>query len=398
MELEPPAPRLRRLLADAGFELSEELAAAGFGAEIAYYLEHHLEVPIGLRSTTCATAVRRSFARRSGCPASTTPRPGGRCSRRSRISAFPDVAPCLRELRERGVVLVVVSNWDCSLPGWLDSAGMLELVDAVVSSAAAGAAKPAPAVFERALELAGVAAADALHVGDSLDNDVAGARAAGIRPLLIVREGRRRWAWRRSGRWRSWRPPLICVESAVTPASASGASGGRPPALALVVRAARLRGRRGCGAHQRRGGLGAAGRGRPGRVLGRDHRGDVPARRLARGGGAAVRLVRAPAARLALRPAPHPVLAAVGWAALGIFAFYVFAAVYTVTVNPDVDQTVAEDLGAGESNFGLIAAGFMIICVAPFAEEFFFRGFFYGALVALLGGRGGDHRRGAVRA
>jgi uncharacterized protein len=71
---------------------------------------------------------------------------------------------------------------------------------------------------------------------------------------------------------------------------------------------------------------------------------------------------------------------AVGWAALGIFAFYVFAAVYTVTVQPDVEQTVAEDLGADESSFGLIAAGFMIICVAPFAEEFFFRGFFYGAL------------------
>ena len=43
VELQPPAPRLRRLLADAGFEVSEERAAAGFGAEIAYYLEHHLE-------------------------------------------------------------------------------------------------------------------------------------------------------------------------------------------------------------------------------------------------------------------------------------------------------------------------------------------------------------------
>jgi uncharacterized protein len=71
---------------------------------------------------------------------------------------------------------------------------------------------------------------------------------------------------------------------------------------------------------------------------------------------------------------------AVGWAALGIFTFYVFAAVYTVTVQPDVEQTVAEDLGAEDSNLGLIAAGLMIICVAPFAEEFFFRGFFYGAL------------------
>jgi uncharacterized protein len=71
---------------------------------------------------------------------------------------------------------------------------------------------------------------------------------------------------------------------------------------------------------------------------------------------------------------------AVGWAALGMLAFYVFAAVYQVILDPDVEQSVAEDLGAEESTFGLVAAGFMIVCVAPFAEEFFFRGFFYGAL------------------
>jgi membrane protease YdiL (CAAX protease family) len=71
---------------------------------------------------------------------------------------------------------------------------------------------------------------------------------------------------------------------------------------------------------------------------------------------------------------------AVGWATLGIVTFYLFAALYTVIVQPDVEQTVAEDLGADDSTFGLVAAGFMIICVAPFCEEFFFRGFFYGAM------------------
>jgi membrane protease YdiL (CAAX protease family) len=75
-----------------------------------------------------------------------------------------------------------------------------------------------------------------------------------------------------------------------------------------------------------------------------------------------------------------PFWPAVGWAALGILTFYVLAVVYSVAVQPDVEQTVAEDLGADESTFGLVAAGFMIICIAPFAEEFFFRGFFYGAL------------------
>jgi membrane protease YdiL (CAAX protease family) len=71
---------------------------------------------------------------------------------------------------------------------------------------------------------------------------------------------------------------------------------------------------------------------------------------------------------------------AIGWAALGMVSFYVFAAVYTVLVDPSAEQTVAEDLGAGDGGFGLALAGFMIICIAPAAEEFFFRGFFYRAL------------------
>ncbi len=70
----------------------------------------------------------------------------------------------------------------------------------------------------------------------------------------------------------------------------------------------------------------------------------------------------------------------VGWAALGLFSFYVLAALYTAIVQPDAEQTVAQDLGADKGTLGQIAAGFMVICVAPVAEEFFFRGFFYRAL------------------
>ncbi len=70
----------------------------------------------------------------------------------------------------------------------------------------------------------------------------------------------------------------------------------------------------------------------------------------------------------------------VGWAALGMVSFYVIAAIYSAIVSPDAEQTVAQDLGADQGTIGLIIAGFMVICVAPFAEEFFFRGFFYRAL------------------
>ena len=70
----------------------------------------------------------------------------------------------------------------------------------------------------------------------------------------------------------------------------------------------------------------------------------------------------------------------VGWAALGLISFYAVAALYTAIVQPDTEQTVAQDLGADQGTIGMIAAGFMVICVAPVAEEFFFRGFFYRAL------------------
>jgi membrane protease YdiL (CAAX protease family) len=75
-----------------------------------------------------------------------------------------------------------------------------------------------------------------------------------------------------------------------------------------------------------------------------------------------------------------PFWPSVGWAALGIVSFYIVVAVYTAVVQPDAEQTVAQDLGANQGTFGMIAAGFMVICVAPVAEEFFFRGFFYKAL------------------
>jgi membrane protease YdiL (CAAX protease family) len=71
---------------------------------------------------------------------------------------------------------------------------------------------------------------------------------------------------------------------------------------------------------------------------------------------------------------------AVGWTALGMVSFYLLVAIYSAIVQPDAQQTVAQDLGADQGTFGMIAAGFMVICVAPVAEEFFFRGFFYRAL------------------
>jgi len=82
-----------------------------------------------------------------------------------------------------------------------------------------------------------------------------------------------------------------------------------------------------------------------------------------------------------LRPVRFP--RAVGWAALGMVAFYLSAALWVALIG-EPEQSTAEDIGAEESDLALYAAGVMFIFMAPVAEEVFFRGFFYGALRSRL--------------
>jgi putative hydrolase of the HAD superfamily len=189
VELQPPAPRLRRLLRESGFELTEERATAGFTAEIAYYLDHHLDGSDPERlerlRDRCAEEMRNALdiAGLDHATARTA------MLESLEFSPYPDVVPVLQELRALGLRLVVASNWDCSLPQWLAAAGVRELVDGIVTSAEVGAAKPSPRVFLRALAVAGVEAPEALHVGDKVDDDLEGAAAAGVRAVLLQREG-----------------------------------------------------------------------------------------------------------------------------------------------------------------------------------------------------------------
>ena len=190
VELEDPAPALRaELERRTGVDVGPERAAAAFGAEISYYLAHHLEgrdmeAVEGLRDR-CAEEIRRSLAL-DGLDHGTA-REAMLAALRFR--AFPDAEPGLRALRARGVRLVAASNWDASLAEALERTGLAPHLDGAVSSAVVGAAKPDPAVFRAALELAGCEPGEAFHVGDSPDGDVEGARAAGIPVALLDRHG-----------------------------------------------------------------------------------------------------------------------------------------------------------------------------------------------------------------
>jgi len=108
--------------------------------------------------------------------------------RSENFELFEDVFPVLEELRDAGLRIGVVSNGIRDLHAFV-AHHRLD-VDAIVDSRSHGRVKPHPTIFQAALDQLGVAAADAVMVGDSLEEDIEGARALGMRAILIDREER----------------------------------------------------------------------------------------------------------------------------------------------------------------------------------------------------------------
>ena len=186
-----PAPRLRDgLRARLGVDVGEDAARAAIRAEIAHYRAHlHLGRDAGslaeLRAG-CAEAMRPALGPAADAPGDLLT---AALLDALAFSAYPDAVPALRALRDAGWARVVVSNWDASLHERLAETGLAGLVDGAVASAELGAAKPDGAIFARGLALAGAQPGDAWHVGDDVEADVEGALAAGIRPVLLARDG-----------------------------------------------------------------------------------------------------------------------------------------------------------------------------------------------------------------
>lgn len=191
--LEPPGPLLRgELNARAGVEVTEAQADAALTAEIAYYRAHLDEG----RDRESLAALRRRCAEtlRAALPAQTrgieVEALEAILLHSLRFTAFPDAGTALEAAKRLPARVVVVSNWDVSLDDVLAGMPLARSIDGVLTSARVGARKPSAAIFLAALELAGVGAHEAVHVGDSLEEDVAGARGVGIEPILIRRDGR----------------------------------------------------------------------------------------------------------------------------------------------------------------------------------------------------------------
>jgi putative hydrolase of the HAD superfamily len=193
VELEPPAPRLREQLRQRfGLSVSETEAHRAIAAEMVYYRAHLNEGrdPVsltGLRQR-CAEVLWAELPGGERAKAPDTELLVEALMSSLSFRAFNDAPGALTALRELGLILIVVSNWDSSLSAVLDRVGLSSRLHGVVTSAQVGARKPQRAMFERALELAGTSADEAVHVGDNLTEDVEGARAAGIEAVLVARE------------------------------------------------------------------------------------------------------------------------------------------------------------------------------------------------------------------
>ena len=103
---------------------------------------------------------------------------------------FPETVRTLAALKTRGMELGIISNFDSRLFSVMRGLGIADMFDTVTISSLSQAAKPAPKIFHLALEKHAVDPQEALHVGDNQRDDVEGGKNAGLRTVLLDREGK----------------------------------------------------------------------------------------------------------------------------------------------------------------------------------------------------------------
>ena len=156
----------------AASSILDEAQQHGYDAEIfVRYTGRIIEAMggIGERLTECAREIYREWAANQ------------------HFFLYDDVTEVLKVLASRGLKLGLISNSHRCLSSFQQHFELDGLIAAAVSSSEHGYMKPHPSIFEAALTLAGVTAAESVMVGDSLSHDLEGARRVGMRGILVHR-------------------------------------------------------------------------------------------------------------------------------------------------------------------------------------------------------------------
>ena len=133
---------------------------------------------------------------------------------RNNATLYEDVLPALDRLQQIDLKMGLISNWDTPLHAMVEELGLAPYFDVVVAShdQRVRSAKPDGAIFEYALNAVDVPAEEAIHVGDSFEADIMGARATGIRAVLLDRDGTQTGQWRESIQTLHTLPNLLNVK------------------------------------------------------------------------------------------------------------------------------------------------------------------------------------------
>lgn len=185
-----------RACADFGIEVTPEGILAGYGQADAFMARQNARQPVGELDIQARNSFFAEYERLVLEGAGVEVDPGKALEIWHRVRQLPydfarfeDVMPAMDLLRMRGLTLGVISNMNRDGAELLESMGLAPYLDFAVTSKDVGAAKPHPPIFLAALEKAGTAPDEAIHVGDQLTSDVQGARAVGINPVLVDRDG-----------------------------------------------------------------------------------------------------------------------------------------------------------------------------------------------------------------
>ncbi len=184
-----PAAHLCRLLAADGVQVSPEDAGNAIFAEVSLYRAKfpHVRDEAAMRELEFeASDITIAHLGLTGFPRE---RMRQHLLDLFRMTAFPDVEPALAALRQRGLALGVVSNYNALLRAHLTELGLADWFCVMVNSADFGRAKPDPGIFLEGVTQLGVPPERVLYVGDDLENDYHGARRAGLHAVLLNRDG-----------------------------------------------------------------------------------------------------------------------------------------------------------------------------------------------------------------
>ena len=181
---------------EVGIELTEESISRGVLIADQFYIEENTRSPIRRRLPQEQMDVYAEYERivlkEAGVEvpedlALRIMQKLGGVSAEMNFVLFDDVLPTFELLKQRRLILGLISNIDRDIMPFCRQLGIAPYLDIVVTSQEVDSDKPHPAIFLAALKQAGVQASEALYVGDQYNLDIVGARGVGIEAVLIDR-------------------------------------------------------------------------------------------------------------------------------------------------------------------------------------------------------------------